>query len=104
MNAPPTDIVERAELEPGGEYSFAHILEKLEGIDPSELALALARLQNEGRIRRVIRVESPTELGGIEDYERLEDVPEELYDWRADEVIRVDPDDLRVVFQVPEDE
>lgn len=87
-------------IQPGGEYSFPHLLERLPNVRPGDLAQALEDMQKQGLVQRIVRVESPTAGGGIEDYESVLDVPAEIYDWRAERTIRVKPADLEVVYTI----
>lgn len=80
------------------EYTFEHLLYALQGVAPEVLALILDDMVKSGLIRQVYRVES-AQLGGIEEFPSIEDVPEEIHDWRTDQYIPVHPEDLRVVFE-----
>lgn len=86
--------------EPAPEYTFDHLLSVLEPSSPEVLSLILAQLVKNGEIRKVIRVESPKNKGGIGDYPSILEVPTTIHDTRADKQIRVTPDLLRVVYKL----
>lgn len=91
------ELVSRA-VERHSTYTFEHLVEKLQSTPVEHLSLALQLLEQAGLVTQKVRVESPTMHGGIGDYSSIVDVPEEMYDPRADADITVTPDDLRVVF------
>jgi hypothetical protein len=82
----------------GEEYTLDYLAQRLSDLPPETIAEAAAVLVEEGVLEQVIRVESPTTHGGIAQFNSIQDVPEEIHDWRADEYIHVRPEDLRVVY------
>jgi hypothetical protein len=70
----------------------------------SELALAqiLNHLVNTGAIKRIVRVESPN-LGGLQDFSSLMEVPEVIHDWRRDVDMCVTPEDINILYEVNSD-
>lgn len=93
------DLVERAKGEGHKDYTFDLLIQEVSPQSPEALALALRALVQNGIAKRVIRVESPTTHGGIGDFSSVTEIPEEIHDWRADEDIRVRPENLRVVYK-----
>ena len=64
------------------------------------LAGILAQLVEDGLLEQFLRVE--TALGvGLEDFSSIEQVPDEVYDWRdSHESLRVTPANLRVYYRI----
>jgi hypothetical protein len=64
------------------------------------LAGILAQLVEDGLLEQFLRVE--TALGvGLEDFSSIEQVPDEVYDWRdSHESLRVSPANLRVYYRI----
>ena len=81
------------------EYTLNDLYDLLCPESREGLAMVLADLVKEGKIKQVIRVISPTKQGGIKDFDSLNDVPRFIRDWRTDVEIEVHPDDLRVVYK-----
>ncbi len=86
------------------EYTFGFLCDLLRPRSREGLALVLAELVHAGRLKRVVRVVSPTTQGGLGDFDGIEAVPAHLHDWRADLQIEVRPEDLRIIYilQSPE--
>lgn len=82
------------------EYTFEHLYQKTQFSSPEALSVVLADLVDRGEIQKRVRVESPSTGGGIGDYNSLLDVPETIYDWRADKEVAVTPEQLRVIFKL----
>lgn len=82
-----------------GEYTLNDLCDSLRPDSREALALALADFVHQGKIKRIIRVISPTKQGGIKDFDSLDEVPRSIHDWRTDVEIEVHPDDLRVVYK-----
>lgn len=57
----------------------------------------LNKLIEDGDLEKVVRVE--TNLGGIDDFSDIEDVPEVIFDWRVGENIRVKPEFVKILFK-----
>jgi hypothetical protein len=85
---------------PGEVYTFEHLYQEVSPSSPEVLALILSELVQRGFLEKLVRVESPSNRGGIKDFTSVTDVPEKIYDWRSDREIEVQPDDLRVLFRV----
>ena len=83
----------------GKEYTFPHIVEKVRPAPVEDVAAALAELTENSEIEKILRVESPTSAGGIADYHTAQEIPEELYDFRADRNIHVRPENVIVIFR-----
>jgi len=62
------------------------------------LAGALGDLVRSGELKLVVRVISPSTLGGIADFRSLDEVPQIVRDWRSDTEMEVKPQDLRLVY------
>jgi hypothetical protein len=84
----------------GQEYTFARLVQLTKPSSPERLSRLLTLLEKKGKIKRVVRVESPANTGGIADFPSFQEVPPEIYDWRQDVNIRVSPENLRVVYTV----
>ena len=80
------------------EMTFDHLIYRVEPRSIEALARILERLVTQGTIRRVYRVESPGIKGKIDDFERFEDIPEEIDDWHTGTKLHVTPGDLSVVY------
>jgi hypothetical protein len=96
------DLVARLFAKSSGEdvYTLTDIASQLHITSPSSLASALAELTKEHFIDQVFRVESPKSRGGIKDFDQLDDIPDEITDWRqGDLVIPVTPRMIRVLFR-----
>jgi hypothetical protein len=81
------------------EFTFGHLLQEVGPTSPDELALALAQLTTAHFLEKIIRVESPETHGGIGDFRSLSEVPQEIRDWRTNQMIDVRPENLVVVFR-----
>jgi|NGEPerStandDraft_6_1074524.scaffolds.fasta_scaffold35739_3 hypothetical protein len=81
------------------EYTFPHIVQKVRPTPIEEVAAALAELTEKSEIEKILRVESPTNAGGIGDFHNAQEIPAEIYDFRADRVIQVHPENVRVIFR-----
>jgi hypothetical protein len=86
-------------LRPEDEYTFDYLFDHTAPRSFTAFSLLLGELVNRGLISKVIRVESPTRHGGIKDFASITDVPDELYDWRSDQRIRVTPHDIRMLYK-----
>jgi len=81
-------------------YSTSHIYEIATDVGFAALAEALAKLISEGRLERLIRVEP--HLGeGIADFQSLDDIPNQIENWRRPgEIVQVLPEHLRVYYRL----
>lgn len=93
-------MLREAGAKKGNEYTLPHLVEMIPGIRPGELVQALEELQEEGRVKKLFRIMSPTEDGGIQDFEEFTDIPMEIEDWHAGRVIEVSPEDVKVFYQI----
>lgn len=64
----------------------------------SELILLLHRLVESGLLEQIVRVENNS--AGIGDFSSIEDVPNEIYDFRQDINIPITPDKLRLYYKL----
>jgi hypothetical protein len=81
------------------EFTMRHLESKLGPVSLASMSLALAELQQEGVVDRVLRVESPENHGGIEDFVSLSAIPEQIYDWRSERMVEVTPDNIVLIFK-----
>jgi hypothetical protein len=87
---------------PQGEFTFERLLDLAGEVDERDLASALALLVNSGRLKQIVRIESPyVKGGGIGDFDSIVDVPERIRDERSDTELTVTPSNLRVLYRVP---
>jgi hypothetical protein len=86
------------QAQPGEEFTFEYLVHKIDPPSPEDLAAALALLVKDGVLRQTVRVESPVDHGGIGDYASIEEIPNELPDWRTGQDIAVRPEYLRVIY------
>ena len=81
------------------EYTFEHLYHNLAFRSPEVLALVLADLARAGVVAKTVRIESPRDRGGIADFSSLSQVPTEIDDWRTGQRLRVQPENLQVLFK-----
>ncbi|SRR5713226_1529198 len=105
MRLGPTRRLQRlaSSWEPGEVYTFDRLYEEVSPPSREVLSLILGELVKRGVLEQLVRVESPSNKGGIKDFASVNDVPERIYDWRSAREIEVQPDDLRVLFKVRHD-
>lgn len=91
----------RSIFERGGssEYTFPHIVQKVSPAPVDDVAAALSELTQKQEIEKVLRVESPTNSGGLGDFKAAQDIPDEIYDFRTDRTIHVRPENIKVIFR-----
>lgn len=67
----------------------------------SEVVLAqiLNHLTKIGVLQRIVRVESRN-MGGLEDFSSITEIPEVIHDWRRDIDMYVTPDDINILYKV----
>jgi len=80
------------------EFTLDTLCDMVQPRSRDELAIALGELVRKGKIKKVVRVVSPTTQGGIKDYDSLEKIPHFIHDWRNDIEIEVNADLLRTVY------
>lgn len=81
------------------QFTIRHLENKLGQVSIPTLSLALAELQTEGIIDRILRVESPESHGGIRDYSSWDEIPNRLEDWRTGQTIEVTPGNTTLLFE-----
>jgi len=69
----------------------------------SSLAYILNELVSSGLLHRIVRIESPVTGGGIADYESITDVPDTIHDIYSDVDIHVNPENIRVLYELDQD-
>lgn len=67
------------------------------------LAKMLARLTEQGVLRRIVRVESEAH-GGIGDFDSLSDIPLVMFDFRLGRDVEVRLDQVRLIYRVQMDQ
>jgi hypothetical protein len=92
-------IVSLFNATPDSQFTIRHLEQRLGPVNLASLSLALAELQTEGLIDRVIRVESPESRGGIQDFASPDQLPAEIYDWRTQRTIPVEPSIISFIFK-----
>lgn len=92
-------VMEIFRSNPNNQYTLRHLEQKLAPTSLASLSLVLAELQEEGAVDRIIRVESPENHGGIGDYSSIEDVPDQVYDWRTQQTVDVLPSNTALLFK-----
>ena len=82
------------------EFSTKRLVDVAGAVPSVGLAQVLSRLVEKGVLGQFIRVE--TDRGeGLEDFESLEQIPDEVYDWReSHENVRITPNNLRVYYRL----
>lgn len=83
------------------EFTLGRLCDLVQPASREGLALALGELVRYGRLKQVVRVESPRMRGGVKDFDSLDAVPQFIHDWRTDTEIEVSPDDLVILYVVP---
>ena len=83
-------------------FSTNRLVDVAGEISSVTLADALARLVKDGLLDQFLRVESRPG-SGLQDFPSLQEVPDEVYDWRdSHETLRVTPSNLRVYYRLHE--
>jgi hypothetical protein len=84
----------------GKEMTLSHIFREVGAPSQEELALELLRMQQSGDLVVRYKVLSPETREGLEEYERLKDIPSDMYDESTDRRFRVVPSrDLEIVYR-----
>jgi hypothetical protein len=85
----------------GGEFTFEDLCEQFPDVDYQTLGILLGELVRTGRLKMLFRVYSPKIVGGgIQDFDSLEKIPNEIFDWRAGVNMEVTGEDTRVIYKV----
>ncbi|HVT19449.1 MAG TPA: hypothetical protein VHQ90_25130 [Thermoanaerobaculia bacterium] len=94
------DLLERSS--PENEYTFPRLVDLVQPPSPANLAQVLAKLEEKGLVKRVLRLESPAVPGaGIRDFHSLDEVPTVAYDDKQDLDVPVELEKLRVIYSLP---
>jgi hypothetical protein len=86
---------------PGDVYTLDRLYDLVAPSSMQALSLILGELTQRGILQQLVRVESPTGAG-IKDFSSILDVPPTVHDWHSDTDIEVGPENLEVVFKVPD--
>lgn len=81
-----------------GEFPSEKLLEKVRPSSRMVFIYMMDALIEMGELKKIYRVESKS-LGGIDDFENLEDIPEVIPDWRTDSEVEVAPSDIKLIYQ-----
>jgi hypothetical protein len=87
--------------QPGDVYTLDRLYDLVEPSSMRVLSLILGELTRHGILQQLVRVESPTGAG-IKDFSSILDVPHTIHDSHSDRDIEVGPENLQVVFKVPD--
>jgi hypothetical protein len=79
-------------------FTFDRLKTLTDAGSAAALTLAVRYLIEKGKMKTVVRVESPSNRGGIRDFPTLDEVPKEIYDWRAGKDVEVTRDMVNVLF------
>jgi hypothetical protein len=78
--------------------TFQQVSDQVGKLATEKLGLALAILVARGLVKQILRVESP-EGGGIEEFNSIEDIPDDIYDWHTDTDLHVQPENVVVLYR-----
>jgi hypothetical protein len=85
----------------GQEFTFEDLCEKFPGVDYQTLGIGLGELVRAGRLKMLFRVYSQkVSGGGIQDFDSLEKIPNQIFDWRGGVNMEVTGEDTRVIYKV----
>jgi hypothetical protein len=85
------------------EFTFNRLLELLQPVSVRELNLICATLVASGAFEMRLRVQAPGS-GALGDFQDLDEIPEEIYDFHTDNILFVTDDIISVVYLVRERE
>ena len=80
-------------------FSVTRITDRAAPISQFTLAYVLQQLESSGILRKIIRVTSKEGVG-IKDFTSILDIPETILDRNRDINIVVEPEDLKIFYQV----
>lgn len=81
-------------------YTLPQLADRLQVTRIEPLVQALADLTRDHIVDQIFRIESPKNRGGIEDFTKLEDIPDSISDWRQGGLeIDVTPQLVKVLFR-----
>lgn len=108
FNSSERDLVSRIEAiiagtksEPDAAYTFDRLKTLTRAESSALLTLALQELVASGKLRTIVRVESPKTHGGIGEFGSVNELPAEIYDWRSGVNVEVRPENVRILFATP---
>jgi hypothetical protein len=78
--------------------SVEHFLHDIPPIRVEKLARVLSALEEHNLATKIVRVESPSG-GGIQDFKNIEEIPDDLHDWRTDQELHVQPENIKVFYK-----
>lgn len=81
------------------ELTFEQLSQKAGSPGLERLALVMSNLVRHGLVKQKFRVESPSGLGGIEDFDSLSNIPQQIDDWRTNNTLDIRPDNIVVIYQ-----
>jgi hypothetical protein len=95
------ELIERAVSTPGRkEYTPNRLYDLLKPSNYRVLVHILTSASDKGLVRKAIRVESTSGLGGIGDFSSIIDVPPQLYDTRIGRMVDVVQDQLEMIYSI----
>lgn len=80
-------------------FSLERLFDVAGPVSLSRLTRILSALVQLGVLEQIVRVE-PEGRGPLQDFAALAEVPDEILDYRRDEMIKVKPDDLRLYYEL----
>jgi len=78
--------------------TFQQVSDQVAKLSTEKLARAMAVLVARGLVKQILRVESP-EGGGIKDFYSIEELPEDIHDWRTDTTLHIQPENVTVLYR-----
>jgi hypothetical protein len=90
------DLIDNASL--SHEYTLNRLIDKLQPHSTYIFPALISKAIEEGLLKKLIRVESPS-LGGIDEFSSLMDIPNEIYDHHQGLDISVTPSLLKVIYK-----
>ncbi len=81
------------------ELTFEHLSQKAGSPGIERLTLIMANLVRHGLVKQVFRIESPSGLGGIADFDSLSEIPQQIEDWRTNQALDVRPENIVVIYK-----
>ena len=83
----------------GAEFGLEHIYEKSKPSSTYVLASILMNLVDSGLISKSYRVVSPSDAGGIGDFDSIDEIPTHIYDPRSQQDLDVVPALVKVIYK-----
>lgn len=94
-------LLENSRNEPDTAFTFERLRELTHATSSAELVIAIQELVEGGKLRTIVRVESPIGKGGIQDFDSTNNLPHEIFDWRSGKQIEISPENVRVLYALP---